>query len=713
MSTNPLEYYLRPRSIAIVGASQKQGAIGNTTVKNLAELGYKGKVYCVNPRYEEIEGFPCFPSVLDIPEPVDVAVIAVPGNAVENAIRDCAEKKVSFALIFSAGFAEMGEEGLKKQNEILALCKESGIRVIGPNTMGTYNIKDKIGLTFSPASATKWLVGNVGLISQSGATGGTVLNIASEEEIGFNYVYTLGNQIDLTTIDLIDSMVEDEETEIIAAYMEAVPDGNQLKEVAAKALKKHKPLIVYKSGRSEAGQKAALSHTASLTGSNEAFKLVANRYGITYVDDIEAMVDAMKAFRSGKRIKGKRVATLVISGAVGIMVADKLSDINHKMAVLTEETKCRLKEVVPAYLSVENPVDIAATIQMNPLIYKHCIETLAEAKEVDALIVHLPLGTTMGGLKFAGDIIDVAKETEKPIIVVNTGTEEMMGGVRKFLTQNNVSAYNNVKSAVNALEYLSNYEKMYQTNMKSSEDFSTIIPANHLQPTNEATVTEPEVKRLLSELGIPVPRGGVGKNQEELLQIAATLNYPLAAKIVSLDITHKSDVGGVVLPIKNQVELREAYETITKNVKQNAPDAKNDGILIEELVQERFLETIVGITRDPVFGPIIMCGLGGIYVEVMKDVSQRLAPITEKEALEMIQQLKSYPLFTGIRKGAKYDVEAFAKILSEISKLSISLGDSWSEIEINPLIVLEEGKGVMALDGLITLKDTAKETVKL
>lgn len=712
MAVNSMEYYLRPRSIAIVGASQKSGAIGNTVVKNLVDLDYKGNVYCVNPRYEEVEGFPCFASLTEISEAIDVAIIAVPGDFVEAAIRDCAEKKVGFALIFSAGFAEMGEEGLKKQNEILEICKESGVRVIGPNTMGSFNIKDKIGLSFSPASATKWLAGNLGLVSQSGATGGTVLNIATEEEIGFSYVYTTGNQIDLTTVDLMSSMIEDDETEIIAAYMEGVPDGEQFKKMATEALEKNKPLIIYKSGRSDAGKKAALSHTASLTGSNEAFRLVANRYGLTYVDDIEAMVDAMKAFRSGKRPKGNKVATLVISGAIGIMAADKLSDNNHELAVLTEETKTKLKEVVPAYLPVGNPVDIGATLQTNPILYKHCIQTLADAEEVDSLIVHLPLGNTMGGIKFADDIISVASNSEKPIIVVTSGTEEAMASVRKHLTRNNVAAYKNVSSAVNALDYLSVYERAYENRYKISPELQADKTAQILPLTQGASVTEPEVKSLLSKFNIPVPKGGVGATQEELLQIAKNLKYPLVAKIVSSDITHKSDVGGVVLPIHNEEELKRAYESITSNISKHEPNAKIDGILIEELVEGPFLETIVGITRDPVFGPIIMCGLGGIYVEVMKDISQRLAPITEQEAKEMIEELKSHPLFTGIRKGHKYDAIAYAKVLSEISKLAFSLGDSWTDIEINPLIVLEEGKGVMALDGLITLQEASKETVQ-
>ena len=704
MAINQLEYLLRPRSVAIVGASQKAGAIGHTTVKNFKDLGFQGKVYCVNPRYNEVEGFPCFPTVADIPDPIDLAIITVPDQFVVDAMKDCAKKKVSYVIIFSAGFAERGEDGLKMQNEILDISKQHGIRVIGPNTMGIYNVKDKIALTFTPASTSKWLSGNVGLVSQSGATGGTILNTTEEEKIGFSYVITTGNQIDLTTLDIAEAFLEDDDTHMIAAYMEAVPDGQQLKELGMKALKKRKPIIVLKSGHSEAGQKAALSHTASMTGTKAAFELVAKEYGFTMVSDIEEITDAIKAFNSKKRLKGNRVATVVISGATGIMIADRLSECGLELVELTNETKKRLREVVPDYLSIENPVDIASTLLMNPGIFTHSINTLVAAEEVDALIIHLPFGKDLGGLKFAQDIVETSKKTDKPIIVLTTGTEESTADIRKYLNQNHVPAYRNIKSGVKSLQYLLEYEKIYNKCAGLSAK-STIQTTTEIswQFASNLTVTEPEVKRLLSQSGIPVPRGDVGKNLDELLQIASTLSYPLVAKIVSQDITHKSDVGGVFLPIKNQEELKRAYETIMESVAKHVPSAKIEGILIEELAQGPFLEAFVGVKRDPVFGPIIMCGLGGVYVEVIKDLSQRLAPITEEDALEMIRELKSYPLFTGFRKGAKYDVQAFAKVLADISRLALNLGNQWSEIEINPLIVREEEKGVMALDGLITM----------
>jgi len=710
MATNKLDSLLRPKSVVIVGASQKKGAIGNTTIRNFIELDYKGKVYCVNPRYDEVEGFPCYPTVADIPEDIDVAIIAVPGTSVVEAIKDCAKKKVPNAVIFSAGFAEMGEEGKQKQDEIYNICLESGIRVIGPNTMGVYNVKGKIMLSFTGASTSKLISGNVGLVSQSGATGGTILNKSEEEEIGFAYMITTGNQLNTTTLDIIEELIEDENIDLIATYLEAVPDGEQLKKIGARALQQHKPIIVYKSGRSEAGRKAALSHTASLTGSNKSFELVAKKYGLISVDHIEEMIEALKAFNGKKYPKGNRVATVVISGAIGIMIADNLEEYNHKLVPLSQKTKSKLREVVPDYLPIENPVDIASTLMGNPIIYKHCIQTLAEAEEVDSIIVHLPLGKSLGGLHFAKDVVEVSKTTDKPIIVLTTGTEEESGPVRKYLNKNNIPAFSNVLSAVKALANLLTYETIYSERHHLRE-FS-VTKESSLTLHQAAAVTEPEVKKLLKRAGVPVPNGAVVKSVKELNEKAASLQYPLVAKIISPEITHKSDIGGVVLPIKNEGDLVRAYHSIMENVEKHVPNANIDGILIEELVEGPFLETIVGINHDPVYGPIIMVGLGGIYVEVLKDVSQRVLPITEKDALEMIKELKSYPLFNGFRNGITYDVSALAKVLTDLSNFALSLGEGWSEIEVNPLIVRENGKGVVALDGLITLAETTRETVK-
>lgn len=696
--SNKLESYIRPNSVAVIGASTRKGSIGNTTIKNFKDLNFKGKVFGINPRYDEIEGFQCFASLTDVPEEVDVAIIAVASHLVEAAIRDCVTKKVKFVVIFSSGFAEKGEEGLQKQNEILQLCKENDIRVVGPNTLGAFNIKDQIFLSFTPATMDG-ISGEIGIVSQSGATGSIIMGMAMEEKLGVTYTLTTGNQMDLNTLDFMEFLISDEDTKIIGTYLEAVPDGDKLRELANKALAEHKPIVMLKTGRSEAGQKAALSHTASLTGSSKVFEMVTNRHGITLVDGIDGMVDALKVFRSGKRPAGNRVATVVISGATGIMVADKLEDNGLKMATLSQETQNRLLEVVPSYCSVLNPVDIGQTLLDNPILYKHCIETLVQTDEVDIVILHLPVGIE----KFAYDIIEVARGTNKPIIVMHTCPEQVIGNVRKILNKNHVPAYNSIESAVEAASHLVYYEDAYNNyQINSLTVGKELFKVTFDYDLKGLTVTEPQVKSILNQMNIPTPKGVVIKDVTKILDETKHLSYPLVAKVVSPEISHKSDAGGVVLAINDLDSLLIAYHTIIQNAKIYNPNAIIEGVLVEEMVKGPFLEAFIGVKKDPIFGPVILCGLGGIYVEILKDVSQELAPVSRQDATRMIQQLKSYPLFSGVRNGLKYDVEGFADVLVNVSNLALNLDGNWTELEINPLIVFEEGKGVMALDGLLT-----------
>lgn len=696
--SNKLESLIKPNSVAIIGASNRRGSIGNTTIKNFKDLNFDGKVYAINPRYQEIEGFPCYESLTEVPGEVDVAIIAVANHLVENAIRDCVQKNVKFVVIFSSGFAEKGEEGLQKQNEILQLCKENDIGVVGPNTLGAFNIKDQIFLSFSPAQ-TDLLKGEIGIVSQSGATGSIIMGMVMEEKLGVTYTLTTGNQMDLNTLDFMEFLVNDNDTEIISTYLEAVPNGKKLQNLADMALEKHKPVVMLKTGRSEAGQKAALSHTASLTGSSNVFELVTKRHGITLVEGIDGMVDALKVFRSGKRPKGNRVATVVISGATGIMVADQLEKYNLRLATLSQEIQNKLLEVVPSYCSVLNPVDIGQTLLDNPILYKHCIETLVESDEVDIVILHLPVGIE----KFANDIIEVAKVTDKPIVVMHTIPEQLIGNIRKHLNANYIPAYNSIESAVEAVSHLVNYESAYNRYQNERSSEQEVTPRINLDvKLNGTTLTEPQVKNILKQINIPTPDGIVINDKKNLINNTKHLNYPLVAKIVSPEITHKSDAGGVVLGINNEIDLINAYKSINNKAQKYNPAAKIEGVLIEEMVKGPYLEAYIGVKKDPIFGPVVLCGLGGIYIEIMKDVSQNIAPISKTHAINMIEKLKSYPLFKGFRNGLKYDVDAFAETLVNVSQLVLNLEGDWQELEINPLIVFEEGKGVMALDGLLT-----------
>lgn len=692
MEKGDLRSFFYPESVAIIGASQDFTSIGGKPLRNLIAHGFKGNIFPVNPKYPEISGLECYPSLAAIPGSVDVALIAVSQKRMEETIQQCIEKKVKYAVVFSAGFAEVGEEGKRQQEELVRTCQRHGLRFTGPNCIGSINVRESIPLGFSNTfEAERFIGGNVGLVSQSGALGYAVFALAQQEGIGFSYVANTGNQADLNTLDFLQFMLEDEDTIVLGAYMEAIPDGKKMKEIALGALEAGKPMVIFKAGRSELGQAAAMSHTGSLAGSDQAFRAFAKQYAITVAKDSDDFIDAVKAFNRGKLPKGNRVAVISTSGATGIMMADNCSELGLVMASLSEETNQLIQEVIPSFGSAVNPIDITAQALNDKGIFSRCLEILVSAEEVDVVVVTTTFGRDLV-YQMAGEIIDVDQMTEKPMLVALTGPEELVGKARKRLQEARVPVYNSVWSLTASIRTMVDYKE--QTKVASfyreKEEQKQIIVME-----GDGVITEPEVKKMLNQFSIPSPRGAIVYNLHDIQKLSAELTFPLAAKVISRVITHKSDVGGVILRIRNHEELEQAFLQLSgmEGV---------EGVLIEEMAGGPFLEMIVGVKRDPVLGPLIMCGLGGVYVEIMKDISHRMAPLSRSEAITMIQELKCYPLFAGYRNGAVYDIDALCDALVNISEFSLSLGNCWTELEINPLIVRPKGSGVLALDGLIT-----------
>lgn len=700
-----LNQLFSPKSIAIIGATVREGAIGNTSVRNFRVSNYQGKVYPINPRYEEIEGFTCYANVQDIQEHIDMAIIALPSEYVEASIRDCVKQGIRNVLIFSSGFAEMGEEGIKKQESLVSYCKQQGVRILGPNTLGMLNVHEDIALMFQDIGYTLYEKGAVGLVAQSGATGSQVLSMASEEKVGFSYMVATGNQPDLDTIEILDYYIEDTQTKIASFYMEGVPSGKRFLSMAQKALEANKPVVGIKSGRSSAGQKAALSHTASLTGSNEIFEVAAEKYGVTIVEGFEQLIDTLKVFQSGKRPSGNRVATVVVSGAVGILLADALEINGLQMADLTQNTRIKLREQIASYCSVENPVDIASTFILNEQVYPHAVQTLVDADEVDMIIIHLPVPTALNPKKFAEMFVKISKTTDKPIFVVPTGLESEMAEVRHYLTKNYVPAYRHIEAAVQSAKAVYQYECTRQKHIAKQTVTTSDMPI--MVNSDEHSIAEHSVKEILRNHGVPVPNSFLITNVDEIPRLSGIITFPVVAKIASVDIAHKSDVGGVVLNIENAEQLKDAYHEILLKVKSHHPEAKIDGIFVEEMATDRFIEFFVGVQNNELFGTVLTCGLGGIFVEVLKDVSRQLGYVTIEDARHMVESLKGAAILKGARMNVAYDVDALAEAISNISKIATSLEGNWQDFEINPLVVFEEGKGVLALDGLITLKPTA------
>jgi acetate---CoA ligase (ADP-forming) len=698
-----LTAFFYPKSIAVVGASKDFTSIGGKPLRNLIAHNYSGKIYPVNPKYTEIDGLTCYPSIADIPGEIDLVLLAVSQKLVPSVVQQCQQKGVKFITLFSAGYSEIGDEGAKLQTDLVNYCSQHGIRLCGPNCIGSINVLESIPMGFSNSFETEqYISGNVGLASQSGALGYATFAHAQQQYIGFSYVANTGNQADLTTLEILDFLVADSKTKVITAYLEGIPNGEHLKKIAVDAIEAEKPLIVVKSGRSELGKVAAMSHTGSLAGSEKSFQSFARQYGIQLVNDTDELIDSMKVFSREKRVSGKNVAVISTSGASGILMADYCEEYGLDMTVLSEVTTAKLKEILPSFASVINPVDITAQALNEKQIFQKCLQILVNAPEVDSLVVT----TTFGGQLVSSMMEDVAaidKTTPKPILVNLTGSDELIGSARQLLEKERVPVYDSVSRTTAALKKLlvySQFLKKRKTRELGQLNVQEIVRKQDL--TDE--LNEHEVKALLSSYQISVPNGKIVTTEAEVSALFHTLQAPLVAKVVSKKILHKSDVGGVVLNIQTEEDALQAFASIHHSVQQKLPNAAIEGILIEEMIASPSLEIIVGVKHDPQFGQMIMCGSGGVYVELLKDVSLRCTPIIYEDAFEMIKELKTYPLFNEFRGGPQYDVEALANALVQVSQLAITYSDEIAEMDINPLIVRPKGQGVVALDGLMVLK---------
>ena len=702
---NTIDRFINPRSVAIVGVSKDFSSISGKPLKNLIHHKYKGKIYLVNPKYEEIEGITCFSSLLDIPGEVDVALIAVSSARILQILEDCEKKQVKHLILFGSGFAEVGEEGKQLQEIVLEKARNMGISLLGPNCLGLLNVKDRIPLGFSTSFETKkgFISGNVGFATQSGAFGFSLFGIAQEEHIGFSYIINTGNEIDINTLDCMEYMLEDSETKVVAGYLEGIPDGDKLVELSETSKHLKKPIILLKAGRSELGSKAALSHTASLTGSNEAFQAVARQLGLVTVNDIDDMIDAMKIFSRGKSAKGNRVATISNSGAAGITMADYSEMLGLDMVRLSSETVEKIKSIIPSYGSALNPIDITAQALKEQHIFTDTLNVLIEDDDVDVVVIHTTFGGELGK-KICNSIAEIDLQTDKPIIITVTGSSELTGDEREVLQKAGVPVFLTSYRTMAAIKHLVKFSEFCQDDESEQREESVI--SSDIQEMH-GVWTEVQVKKKLSEMGIRVPTGVFIREQHDLKNIQEQIQFPVVCKVISPDVLHKTDAGGVKVDIKNTTELEIAIEDILQSVKQYSPNAHIDGILIEEMLKEDRVEMFIGIKEDPQFGPLIVCGLGGILIEVLKDVSIRRAPIQSNEAEEMLRELKGFPLLNGVRGEKPKDISALTNALVQLSKFAAQHKGKIGEMDINPVWVFNEGHGIAALDGIIVWKDVS------
>jgi acyl-CoA synthetase (NDP forming) len=714
-----------PRTIALLGASTEASKIGGRPLAYSLKHGNKAKVYAVNPKARggQILGFPCFASIEDIPEAIDLAIIALPARMVVESIKQCVKKKVPFGIVFSSGFGELGEEGKRLEQEMVETARRGGMRLIGPNCQGVINLQENIIASFTPALAIdKITPGHIGLVSQSGAFAGSIFNFAQQRRIGLSRWVSIGNQADLDVWDCFADMITDEQTRVMGGYVEGIKDGAKMMEVAERALEAGKPIILLKGGISERGAKAALSHTGSIAGSATVAKAAFFQRGIVRVDGIEELFDIATVFADVQKPAKDGIGILTTSGAAGVLITDRCEQYGLHLAPLTEDTKKRMASALPDFGSVANPVDMTAQMINEPEIFSRSLDIFLEDETVGTVIIMFTMVTEELADICAAKLADAVPKSNKAVVLCWMATK-LADPQIEIVRQKNIPVFETpyrCVRVVNALvkyhEFLNNWKKQeerrqavfYQEQRKDTENhISTILTTAQKKAEDRngrQVVTELDTRPLLRAYGIQTPKAGLASSDEEALAIASEVGYPVVIKIESPDILHRSDAGAIHLGIKTPEELRKAYDQVVANARRYNPKARLKGVSVQEMIQGDGVECIVGTQRDADFGWTIVFGLGGIFVEILRDVSLRVTPLRRSDAEAMIEEIKGYQVLKGARVRKESDIPAIVNVLLQVSRLLEDYGDHLMEFEINPLIVLPSGQGAYAADCLMILK---------
>jgi acetyl coenzyme A synthetase (ADP forming)-like protein len=694
-----LNNFFNPKSIAVIGASRTQGKVGYDILKNSIQYGYQGTVYPVNPSATEILGVKCYPSILDVPEKIDLAVVVVPPKNVLEVIEQCGAKGIDAAIVITAGFRESGLEGAKLENDIIKKAKELGVRFIGPNCLGIIDTHSRVNASFAAGMPAK---GSIGFFSQSGALCLAVLDRALPDEIGFSKFISMGNKADISDTDIMLALAEDDNTKVILGYIEGVSDGRKFMEVAGKVSKK-KPLIILKSGITASGAKAASSHTGALAGREAAFDAAFKQSGIIRAHTLNDLFNYALAFANQPLPDGPNVAIVTNSGGPGILAADACDKSDLQLVPLHKEIVDELRTFLPHVASFYNPIDILGDSGAER--YEKAINTVLKDDKIHGVIVLLTPTAVVDVGATAKAIINISNLVDKPILTSFMGKQRVEPGT-KMLMKYNVPVYSYPEEAVSSFNALYHYkvwinrpEKTYPKYNSPREKLVHIF--NELKQENRERLTESEVQDVLSAYGFIQPKGLLARTSEEAVAAARGIGYPVVMKIVSPHIIHKSDIGGVRINLDSKKDVENAFFDITTHVRNIMPTADIYGVMIQEMIRSG-KEVIMGITKDPQFGHMIMFGLGGIYVEVLKDIAFRITPLSQEDAHEMIRETKTFPLLRGMRGEAEADIEAIEKSLLILSQMAFDFPQIL-EADINPLLVKKRGEGTVAIDARFTI----------
>ncbi len=708
-----LSKMFHPRGVALIGASTEVNKLSGRPFQFFQEFGYTGGIYPVNPKYTEMGGVPCYGSVADIPGPVDLAVITLPAVMVPPALEACGKKGVRAAAIISSGFAEIGAAGIGLQEDLIRIAGEYNIALCGPNCSGFVYLPERITASFSVGLNDGFPeVGPAAFISQSGALSSYILGAARQRNVRFGYWITTGNECVLGFSDYLDYILDDPDARLVLGYLEDARDGAAFRAAAQKALVQDTPLIMMKTGRSDAGAKASLSHTGSLAGSEQVYQAVFDKHAILRADNLDELFDLAVIAQYPKRPRSARVQILTISGAAGILMADVGSEWGIEFPDLTAETKAALEKVMPAFASIANPMDLTAQAVSNPELFRKASEIILADPNVDTLVLFL--GIIPGAHeRLAEGIAQVARATDKLVAVAWFPLPDP--AVCRMVAEAQVPLFTEPARAIRSIgkmvRHVSTRRKVLAEASDPEADAAPpALPAsaNELIATarsqGRGTLSEQETKSLLGSWGFPVPRGGLARSIEEAQTIAASISTPVAMKISSPDILHKTEASLLRLNVSSPGEVAETFTDLIHRAEAAHPGARLDGVLVEQMVSGQVCEVVAGLRQDLRFGPFVTFGLGGVFVEAMRDVVVWPAPMTLREAGDLIRKIRGFHLLTGFRNSPPADTEALAQFIWKLGNLAVEFQETIAEIEINPLFVMPAGSGLLIGDALGVLK---------
>ncbi len=705
--SNNIKSILNPQSIAVVGATDRRGSVGYSIFSNLINGDFQGILYPVSPRLKSVRGVRAYKSLSDIQDPVDLAVVIVPPQAVLSVIEEAGRKGVKGAVVITAGFKEVGGEGAEMEKRLQEIAAENEISLIGPNCLGVMNTDPKVQMNASFATKMPRR-GNLGFISQSGALCTAVLDVAEGRNIGFSKFISFGNKADVNEIDLLNYLKDDPETHVIIMYLEEISDGGKFIEVARKiAWEARKPMLAVKSGVSVEGAKAASSHTGSLAGSDAAYDAIFRQSGIIRVEGITELFHYAQSFSTQPLPKGNRIAIVTNAGGPGIMATDAGMRHGLKLAEFTDETIAKLKQDLPPTANIHNPVDVIG--DANHSRYETAIKHVLADDNVDAAVVILTPQAMTDCLETAQVIPDVALQSKKPVLCSFMGLADVSAGVQ-YLQDHNIPNYIFPEAAMRSMgamvKYADSIIKPHRStpHLVTSCDTAARFIEDRLGDKESVFVTEVDCQEILSCYGFPVLKSRLARTRAAVKEAAVDVGFPMVMKISSPDIIHKSDAGGVVVGIQNLAEAEAAFDRIVANAKNYKADAIIDGIFMVQMAKKG-VEVILGATKDHKFGPMIMFGLGGIFVETFKDVSFRLAPMWESSAENMITGIKGYDLLRGTRGQKPSDIKALKDCILRLSQMMVE-NPEIAELDMNPIIVYPDGEGCVVADSRIILKQS-------